>query len=191
METVGQPPVEAELHLLTDWSDPDAPSRHRKAAIGAIGINIAIVATMWLLPERFLQPPELPERVERITPLVMPLAELTQRDPNRGKVTHEFEVQAPVAPRRAIQMPPAPPAVKGEEAAKPKPAPPAPLPEAPKVETAHETPPADLLGAVQQNTPPPQPQIQTTEKPTLTFENPPPPTTGPRPQCGRRCTRCP
>jgi TonB family protein len=176
METVGQPPAEAELHLLTDWSDPDARSRHRTAAAGALGINFALVAAMWLLPESFFRPPELPEVAQRVTPLVMPLPELTQHDPNHGKVSKEFEVQAPQAPRRAIQMPPPP--LKGEEA--PKPAPPPPLPEPPKVETARETPPLDLPRLVQPAAPPPQPQIQTEEKPKLTFENPPPPS-GPVP----------
>jgi TonB family protein len=171
METVVQPPVEAELHLLTDWSDPDARSRHRIAAIGAIGINIALVLATWLLPETFFRPPELPEVVERVTPLMMPLPELTQKDPNHGKVSREFEVQAPQAPRRAIRMPPMPPPVKGEEALKP---PPAPLPEPPRVETARETPPPEL-GPATAPPPPPQPQIQTAERPRLTFENPPPP----------------
>jgi TonB family protein len=183
METVGQPPAEAELHLLTDWSDPDARSRHRMAAAGAIGINVAIVAAMWLLPEAFFKPPDLPEVVQRVTPLMMPLPELTQRDPNHGKVSREFEVQAPQAPRRAIQMPPMPPPLKGEEA--PKPAPPAPLPEPPKVEIARETPPAELPRPVQQTAAPPPPQIQTEEKPKLRFENPPQPT-GPLPLDQRR-----
>ncbi|HMD71401.1 MAG TPA: energy transducer TonB [Bryobacteraceae bacterium] len=186
METVGQPPAEAELQLLTDWSDPDARSRHRKAAAGAIGINVAIVVAMWLLPETFFKPPDLPEVAQRVTPLVMPLPELTQRDPNPGKVRKEFEVQAPVAPRRTLQMPPSPAPVKGEETPKPQPAPPPPLPEPPKVETARETPPQDLLREVQQTAPPPQPQIQTAEKPSLTFENPPPPRSAPVPIEQRR-----
>jgi TonB family protein len=184
METVGQPPAEAELHLLTDWSDPDARSRHCKAAAGAIGINVAIVLAIGLLPESFFRPPELPESVQRVTPLMMPLPELTQRDPNPGKARKEFEVQAPQAPRRAIQMPPSPPPLKGEEA--PKLAPPPPLPEPPKVDAARETLPADLLRAAQQTTPPPQPQIQTVEKPSLTFENPPPPRSTPVPIEQRR-----
>jgi TonB family protein len=177
METVGQPPAQAELHLLTDWSDPDAPSRHRKAAAGAIAINVALVVVMWWLPETLFRPPELIEPVERITPLVMP--ELTQRDPNPGKVKKEFEVQASAVPRRAIQMPPSPAPLKGEEV--PKPAPPPPLPEPPKLETAHDTPTPDLLREVQQTAPLPPPQIQTAEKPRLTFENPPTPRSVPLP----------
>jgi len=181
METVVQPSAEAELHLLTDWSDPDARSRHRKAAIGALAVNFALVAAFFYLPSGFFEPPDLPEPVERVTPLIMP--ELTQRAPNPGKVTHEFEVQAPQAPRRAIQMPPSPPPQLGEEA--PKPAPPAPLPEAPKVEMARETPPMELPGTTQQSQSPP-PQIQTDEKPKLTFENPVPPSSTPVPLGQRR-----
>jgi TonB family protein len=175
METVGQPPAEAELQLLTDWSDPDARSRHRTAAIGAIAINVGVIVALCTLPEAFFRPPDRPEPAERVTPLVMPLMELTQRDPNRGKVSRDFEVQAPVAPRRAIQLPPMPPPV-------PVLPPPVALPEPPKVETARETPQVELPRAVQQaSAQPPQPQIQPVEKPKITFENPPPPITGPVP----------
>lgn len=191
MEPVVELPAEAELHLLTDWSDPDARSRHRKAAIGAIGINVAIVVTLALLPDTVFRPPDLPQPVERVTPLIMPPLELTQKDPNRGKITKEFEVQAPEAPRKAILTPPAPPPVKKkDEVAKaaPIPTPPAPapvpLPDPPKVETARETPPAEVPRAVQQTAPPP-PQIQAAEKPKLTFESVPP-ASGPLPPEQRR-----
>jgi TonB family protein len=191
MEPVVEPPADAELHLLTDWSDPDARSRHRKAAIGAIGINVAIVVTLALLPDTVFRPPDLPQPVERVTPLIMPPLELTQKDPNRGKITKEFEVQAPEAPRKAIQAPPSPPKMKRAEAAKPAPvpappapAPPVPLPEPPRVEAARENPPAELPRPVQQAAPPP-PQIQVAEKPKLTFESVPPPA-GPLPPEQRR-----
>ncbi len=185
METVGQPPAEAELHLLTDWSDPDARSRHRTAAAGALGINIALILIVGILPEAFYKPPDLPPVEERVTPLMMPLPELTQHDPNHGKVSREFEVQAPRVPRRALQIPPMPPPLKGEDAQKPPAAPPPALPEPPRVvETARETPPPELLRGTQQTAP--QPQIQTQEKPRLTFENPPPPASGPVPIEQRR-----
>jgi TonB family protein len=171
METVGQPPPEVELQLLTDWSDPDARSRHRTAAAGAIGINVALTLALILLPEGFFRPPELPEPVERVTPLIMPLLELTQRAPNHGKVSPDFEVQTPVTPRRAIQMPSMPP-----PPVEMPPAPPVALPEPPKVEAARQGPQVDLPRAAQQSAaPPPPPQIQASEKPKLTFENPAPP----------------
>jgi TonB family protein len=71
--------------------------------------------------------------------------------------------------------------LKNDEA--PKPPPPA-LPEPPRVEAARETPPPTLPRGTQQSAPP-QPQIQTAEKPRLTFENPPPPK-GPVPVEQRR-----
>jgi len=182
METVGQLPAEAELHLLTDWSDPGARSRHRVAAIGALTVNCALVAALFFLPEGFFEPPELPTPVQRVTPLIMP--ELTQRDPNKGKVTHEFEVQAPRAPQRAILAPPSPAPLKGEEV--PKPTPPPPLPETPRVETARMNAPLDPQSALPPGPPSPPPQIQTEEKPRLTFENPVAPSTTPVPIEKRR-----
>jgi TonB family protein len=183
--------VEPELHLLTDWSDPDGRSRRRKAAIGAIAVNVALIVTMALLPEGAFRPPDLPQPEERVTPIVMPpLTELTQKDPNHGKISKDFEVQAPVVARKAIEAPTTPPPSKRGAAPAPpvpQPAAPAPLPEAPKVEAAHDTPPAELPRQVQQAAappPPPQPQIQ--EQPKLTFESVPPPITAPLPPDQRK-----
>jgi TonB family protein len=155
---------------------------------------MAIIFTLCILPEGGFRPEELPEAPQRVTPLTMP-PELTQRDPNNGKVSKDFEVREPVAPRQAILTPPAPPPVKRAEIPKPapvlppvlKPPPPAALPDPPKAEAARATPPPELPRAAQPAAaPPPPPQIQVPDKPKLTFDSPPPAPEGPVPADQRR-----
>ena len=113
METVANQPIDAELHLLTDWSDPGAGARRRNAAIATITIHVAVVVILFTLPESVLEGPR--QAIERtFTPLVEPPTELTQKDPNRSKVTAEFEVRSsPQRPR--VEMPQAPPAPPQEK----------------------------------------------------------------------------
>jgi len=170
METVANQPIDAELHLLTDWSDPGAGARHRKAAILTIAIHLAVVVALFTLPG-FEGPRQAFERT--ITPLIEPPTELTQNAPNRSKVTAEFEVRSsPERPR--VEMPQAPPEVPHE---KPRPmvmpsapaakaAPPVPLPEAPKVDTSKAPPKTELPQFAQV-----QPQIQVAEQPKITLED--------------------
>ena len=177
MDTVAPPPADAELHLLTDWSEPGAPRRHRIATVGSVLANIAMVLFLVWLPSGGFHPQEEPTPERRVTPLV--LTPLTQKEPNTAKVTHEFNAHESV-PRPRVVVPPSPPPV--EHAAQPRafnpppaPAPkaaaPANVPDVPKVVTpVPAAPNVDLskLAAA----PPPPPQIQPEEKPRVTFENP-------------------
>ncbi|MGA2272527.1 MAG: TonB family protein [Bryobacteraceae bacterium] len=172
METVANQPIDAELHLLTDWSDPGAGARHRKAAIATVAIHVAVVVILFSLPENVLEGPR--QALERtITPLIEPPSELTQKAPNRSKVTAEFEVRSsPERPR--VEMPQAPPAAPHEKlrplvmppAPAVKPAAPVPLPEAPKIDTTKAPPKPELPQFAQV-----QPQIQVAEQPKLTVED--------------------
>ncbi|MGB9458977.1 MAG: TonB family protein [Bryobacteraceae bacterium] len=176
METVAdQPinaePIDAELHLLTDWSDPGAGARRRKAALATIAIHVTVVVVLFTLPENILEGPR--RALENtITPLIEPPTELTQKAPNRSKVTAEFEVRSsPERPR--VEMPQAPPVVHEKprplimpSAPAAKAAPPPPLPEAPKIDTTKEPPKPELPQLAQV-----QPQIQLPEQPKLTLEN--------------------
>jgi len=171
METVANQPVEAELHLLTDWSDPGARARHRKAALATIGIHVAGVILLFTLPDSWVQGPR--QAIERtFTPLIEPPTELTQTAPNRSKVTAEFEVRSSLE-RPRVEMPQAPPAVHEKprplvvpQAPAPKTAAPVALPEAPKIDTARQPPKPDLPQIAQT-----QPQIQVPEQPKLPLED--------------------
>jgi TonB family protein len=113
--------------------------------------------------------------VTRTIPLVAPPEELTQKAPNRGKVSKEFDV-ASLAPRQATEAaPPSPPAsVRSSAPQRLAPAPgrgaaeavrpPVTMPEPPKVEVAQA--PAPVVAP-----PVPQPRIEAEEKPKLAFES--------------------
>jgi len=176
METVANrpidaQPIDAELHLLTDWSDPGAGARRRKAALATIAIHVAVVVTLFTLPESVLEGPR--QAIERtVMPLIEPPTELTQKAPNQSKVTAEFEVRSSLE-RRRVEMPPAPPVAREKprpmvmpSAPAAKAAPPLPLPEAPKIDTTREPPKPELPQLAQV-----QPQIQLPEQPKLTLEN--------------------
>jgi len=166
METVANQPIDAELHLLTDWSDPGAGARHRKAAILTVAIHVAVVVALFTVPG-FEGPRQALERT--ITPLIEPPTELTQKAPNLSKVTAEFEVRSsPERPR--VKMPQAPrekprPMVMPSAPAAKAAAPP-PLPEAPRIDTAKAPPKPELPRFAQV-----QPQIQVAEQPKIALED--------------------
>jgi TonB family protein len=177
MDTVAQPPADAELHLLTDWSEVGRPERTRKAAIGSLLTHVALIAAAVAIPP-YVPPAREPEVRRTITPLVEPITELTQKAPNTAKVTKEFNAHD-VVPRPRIQIPQG--AMSTTRPAAPRPAPPIPPmpapkaepkpePEMPKVE-ARLTPPLVPKIEIPTQAPPPPPQIQAEEKPKSIFEN--------------------
>jgi TonB family protein len=173
METVVQPSAAVELHLLTEWAAP----RRREAGFLSILFHVALILGLMLAPKSVLQPPPSSQRI--VTPLIEPLTDLTQTDPNKGKINKEFEAAAS-QPRPRIQIPagalsttrpslrPAPTAPVAA------PAPVAPPPEPPRL----EAPKPDLAALP----PPAAPQILAEEKPKLAFENP---SMAPAPQPGQ------
>jgi TonB family protein len=172
METVAKQPIDVELRLLTDWSDPGAGARRRNAALATIAIHVIVVVALFTLPDSITQGPRL--ALERtVMPLIEPPTELTQKDPNRSKVTADFEVRSSVE-RPHVEMPQAPTAAPQEKprpmvapaAPAAKPTAPPPLPEAPRIDTAKAPPKLDLPQIAQA-----QPQIQVAEQPKLTIED--------------------
>ncbi len=188
------PDNEPQLRLLSDLESLDRP-KPRSAAIGSLLVHAGLIAVALLLPWGSPYVPRDASTVivprMRVTPLLEIPRELTQRDPNKGKVAQEVNLAAlltrptppdpvrakpgvtnPTSQPKAFQAPPAP-------APTPAPAPRAPM-EAPKVESrgvdVTELQARNLpgLGTPQANPPPvqPPPQIQTEEKPKLAFEKP-------------------
>jgi len=167
METVGKPPADLELHLLTDWSDPTGRARTGRAAVMSVLVHIAAVVFVIAVPESIMQPPARQRMEPLIMPLIEPLSVLTQKDPNAGKVAKEFNATH-IEPRPRIQMPSRPAAPPPQPAAAPvpptpKPAQAAALPEPPKVDLNNETPKLTLPAG--------PPQIQAVEKPQPGFED--------------------
>jgi TonB family protein len=178
MDTVAQPPADAELNLLLDWSEVGRRERTRTAAIGSLLAHVTLIAIVMALPP-YVPPAREPETRRIVTPLIEPLTELTQKAPNTGKITKEFSAHEvvprpriqipqgatsttrPAAPRPSLPIPPMP---------APKPAQQAALPEPPKIEARAVTPPKIEIPSTPAP-PPPPPQIQAEEKPKSIFED--------------------
>jgi TonB family protein len=166
METLAPTPVEngAELHLLTDWERDR--SRVGEAGVFTVVVHVAAIVALILVPRALVSPPA--REVARVTPLIEPLTELTQKAPNKGKVSKEITADA--TPRPRIQIPAGRPSTTRPAAAPPTP-PPAPpaLPAPPSI-----LPPGPQMAQAM------PPQIQPEEKPKIFLETPtaPPPSTG-------------
>ena len=162
-----------ELTLLRQWKEPLTPRRLLRDALGSILINAAIFVFFVFAPagER---PPErrlIADDLHKAVHLVMPrFYEPTQREPNKGKVARELDVNSlhQTAVRQAPRLrAPAPP--PGPVAQAPVPTPvPVPQIQPPKIEVAQAPPPPTATAPPQPPapTPPPQPA-----KPKLAFED--------------------
>ena len=102
METVALPPSDLELNLLTDWGALSDRSRLRHAAVYSVLGHVAAIILLAVMPADVMeQQPTC--RAPLITPLVAP-PELTQRAPNKQKVSKEFDV-VDALERPKVQIP--------------------------------------------------------------------------------------
>ncbi|MEO8097465.1 MAG: TonB family protein [Acidobacteriota bacterium] len=107
-----------------NWREPVTPARFSRAALGSIAIHLVAITVFFLLPE-VDHPYRAPFRfvnLRKATKLVAPRLELTQKDPNVGKVTQELDV------RSATQSKPAPRSFQPPAPAGPANRPPSPTP---------------------------------------------------------------
>jgi protein TonB len=151
-----------ELNLLREWREPVPPRRILIAGVGSILFHLAALGVLTLAggASPVENAPEIVADLRKSVPLYIP-TDLTQHDPNRGKITRDLDVRsaAPPAP-----VPQAPRFRAPQPAPIPVPSVPAPI-EPPKIETAAlPPPPAASPGKLPQVAPPP-------EKPKLAFEN--------------------
>jgi TonB family protein len=172
------------LQLLLNWNrDPDETDRLRKAAIGTGAIHLLLVLVLASVSGPTVKPSKYIERVRRITPLVDPPTELTQKSPNDGKISKELRVEsiapsipvpspAPGAKARRFEPPPTPQPVKPPVAAPS-------VVEPPKIEQAQNMPPQIPMTQLPPQIQPQEPSRPPETKPKLMFEAPPAPPTGP------------
>lgn len=160
METAVTPPAEADLHLLTDWSEPGRRRRIGRSAVLSLVLHVLAIVFVLAMPETFMQPARPREQATLVTQLTLPPLSLTQTAPNEHKIVRDVR-SADLTPR---SRPPAGPSPDPEAAAPRKPVPspppppkatPNPLPEPPKLEIAvNENPKLTLPVQIPQ---PPQP----------------------------------
>src|SRR5260221_5472609 len=137
METVVQPQDENELRLLLAWEQAADRQWWRKAVPLSVATHGLIIVALLFVPKD-AAPVAPVARAVHVTPLVAPPTELTQKTPNKGQISKEFNVEA-LLPRPRIQIPESAPSTTRPAARRPAPPvvqPPAPLPEPPKIEAA-------------------------------------------------------
>lgn len=162
MNTDRTPDPADDLNLLREWREPIPPSRIALAIAGAIlyhlvALSIVITAINAPLPDRV---PDFIVDLRKAVPLYVP-QDLTQRDPNRGKITRDLDVRSSAPPAPVPQAPRFRAPIPAPAAA---PSIPAPI-EPPKIEAeAAPPPPAASPGILPPIAPPPP------EKPKLAFE---------------------
>jgi TonB family protein len=177
------PETEPELHLLLERDHRDDWRRWRSAAIVSAVFHIILLVVLLLMPESEVRVYEQRQPTLHFTPLYTP-TELTQKAPNKGKLSKELTVEA-IAPRPASKAPSPAPAVKQAPLPIPQVAKAEPKPivveppkiEAPKTQADSQT---DQLAKLSAPLPPP------TQQPKLVMENvgsppPPPPAAGANP----------
>jgi TonB family protein len=168
-------------NLLLDWRESRDSRNYWWAGIGSLVIHIVAVPIVVLVATLGIHAPREGPRIypdfRQAVHLVLP-QDLTQKEPNKGKVAKEINVEdlkpKPPTPKR---LPPVPP-VRAFKPPNPEPpGPPKPVPpriaEPPKIETpvtAQNAPPLPpALAGVPKA---PTTQIQPVEQPKLAFETP-------------------
>jgi TonB family protein len=198
MDPVTTPSTDPELRLLTDWGTGGLRTRWRDAAVASVIAHLALLTLLAMLPSGVFKAPRRMVEYHRIIPLIAPPFELTQPDPNKGKISKSVNIES-LLPRPSIQSPPAarsttrpaartpaeqPSASVAPPTPSPKPAPAAPqIAEPPKIETAAVN--EGALTKMPIGMPQAPPQIQAEEKPKLAFENPGASSSGPRQGTGK------
>jgi TonB family protein len=170
-------------NFVLDWHEFDDSRRYWRAGIGTLVVHAGILALVILLAGLSGPAPkqgtEIIPDLRQAVHLVLP-SDLTQKEPNKGKVAKEVNVEdLKPRPPSLERLPPAP-AVRTFKPPNPQPpGPPQPavaprIAEPPKIDaplTAQNAPPALPALAGTPKAPPP-PQIQPVEQPKLAFETP-------------------
>ena len=171
--------VDSGPQLLLDWRQHSYSRGWLRAGAGSICVHVVLVGFLVFLaglpPPSHTAQQEIAANLEKAIPLADPPRQLTQKDPNHGKVSKEVNVEG-LLPRPVTKdTVPKPPAVRKFKApppgvAAPEPVTPPKLAEPPKIDAQLNTPAVMPPLAGPTNVPPPQ--IQSEEKPKLAFETP-------------------
>jgi TonB family protein len=160
-------------NLLMDWRQSTNSRRWVRAGVGSVAVHMVLVLiAFWVGSLDTPVPRSVPEiisNIQRVT-LVVP-SDLTQKAPNKSKVSKEVNVEdlkprpaseqrLPPAPAARIFHPPTPEKKVQQQVGTPDP---------PKIQAAATPPPPPLAAGVPQAKPP---EIQPEEKPKLAFETP-------------------
>ncbi len=157
--------VDSGPNLLLNWNEtPDQP-RWFRAGIGSVAVHVVLFALGFAIGSLETPQPhdltQIASTLHKVTPLYAPPPkELTQKDPNRGKVSQEVNVEGllehtrkpasvPTLPLRSFK-PPVPQKQPPQQPALPR------LAEPPKIETAVNAPPITPPAGMPAAPPPPK-----------------------------------
>ena len=103
------------LELFPEWREPVTSRRLLRAGIGSLIVHAIVIAVLLTLPEttgRFNGPPITVDFRKNAVPLYAPkIFEVTQKEPNKGKVTPQLDVRSSLReapPKAKTFAPPAP-----------------------------------------------------------------------------------
>jgi TonB family protein len=176
-----EPPI-AEPHFLLEWDDSADTGRWIRIGILSLVVHL-FLGTGFFYVASLPLPKYIPTRTanaRRVTPLIAPPVELTQKAPNKAPLSKEFNIES-ITPHPTTSSVPSPGAAERPSRAAQKFTPPAPtrapvpspsMPDSPSIEAPQVRalpPPNPALGTTEQA---PPPQIRTEEKPKLAFEKP-------------------
>ena len=132
-----------DLNLIRDWDDDAFRPKLGLATVLSICFHVGIFGILLVTPKSVFEsnprsPIDIAKIERKVTPLVAPRFELTQKEPNKGPIKPEVnldDLNASLQQRRAPKtyVPPPTPAQKAEPAPRPVEAP-------PQLETAFLTP---------------------------------------------------
>jgi len=102
------------LELFPEWSEPVTPRRLLRAGIGSLLVHAVVLAVLLTLPEtsgRYTTHP-LTSDFRKAVPIYAPkIFEVTQKEENKGKVTHQLDIRSSLReapPKARVFAPPAP-----------------------------------------------------------------------------------
>jgi TonB family protein len=148
------------LELFPEWHEAHTSRRFLRAGVGSLMVHAVVFAALLTLPEtsgRYAAHSVTADFRQAAVPLFAPrISEPTQRDPNKGKVTHQLDIRSSLREAPAKPRVFAPPALAGPAA------PAAALTPPPPIQAAVSAPP---VSGVVPALPPPE------EKPKIALEN--------------------
>jgi TonB family protein len=192
----------AEPNFLISWGEQEDKGHWLRSGILSLAFHAALLAVLVYLaslPVSSVTPRESAAVSRRVTPLVAPPVQLTQKAPNKAPLSKEFNLDSipPHPTARSIPSPGAAerPSQRVRKFSPPpqfkSPAAPSNIPEAPALETAQlrsSPPPPQGLSTTPKLAPP---QILPEEKPKLAFEAPGVPTSVPNPRAAGKVPTAP
>src|SRR6185312_2025006 len=88
-----------EFASILNWREPVTATRLSRAAIGSIAVHVLVALIIWFAPVEDIRNLKMgrvrldtKDAVKLVAPRIV--KELTQKAPNKGKISHELDIHA-------------------------------------------------------------------------------------------------